>query len=227
MRLEGLSGEMPWPNLISTLLPFTWALIFDPHGFGATARRTYFLWLLNCMLIRMWQLGSASCRPFAKRTPWPHTSSSEQIEPSWGRLRGYNGDKNEHCTSHIWWARPRDHTGRIWSAAWAAFAWIVALHCIGLWKGMLWNWDGFVCGVIVASSLDESSVVLQSKLFREFCARNHEWLQPYSVFCFLRDLFGTAEHWNWGAFSTPTQKVRFLLMCLLGIFIMKSASAWA
>lgn len=54
---------------------------------------------------------------------------------------------------------------------------------------------------------EQGQETIQSKLFREFCARNHEWLQPYSVFCFLRDLFGTAEHWNWGAFSTPTQKM--------------------
>lgn len=50
----------------------------------------------------------------------------------------------------------------------------------------------------------------QSKQFKEFCARNREWLQPYAVFCFLRDLFGTAEHWKWGAFSTPTPEVLLL-----------------
>lgn len=49
---------------------------------------------------------------------------------------------------------------------------------------------------------------VQSKPYKEFCARNSEWLKPYAVFCFLRDLFGTAEHWKWGVFSSPTPEVR-------------------
>ena len=48
----------------------------------------------------------------------------------------------------------------------------------------------------------------QSKGYKEFCARNTEWLRPYAVFVFLRDLFGTAEHWKWGVFSAPTPEVR-------------------
>lgn len=38
-------------------------------------------------------------------------------------------------------------------------------------------------------------------------ADNEFWLVPYAAFCFLRDLFGTAEHWRWGTMSTPTQQV--------------------
>lgn len=25
-----------------------------------------------------------------------------------------------------------------------------------------------------------------------------DWLKPYAVFCLLRDIFGTSEHWRWG-----------------------------
>ena len=49
---------------------------------------------------------------------------------------------------------------------------------------------------------------LDSSEFKEFCTRNWEWLRPYAVFCFLRDLFGTAEHWRWGALGQPTSEVR-------------------
>lgn len=44
---------------------------------------------------------------------------------------------------------------------------------------------------------------LESPEFETFFNENREWLRPYSVFCFLRDLFGTAEHWRWGALATP------------------------
>lgn len=33
------------------------------------------------------------------------------------------------------------------------------------------------------------------------------WVQPYAIFCYLRDLFGTAEHWRWGALAAPTPEV--------------------
>lgn len=42
--------------------------------------------------------------------------------------------------------------------------------------------------------------------FQAFCQENREWLQPYAAFCFLRDLFGTAEHWAWGALAAPSRE---------------------
>jgi hypothetical protein len=36
---------------------------------------------------------------------------------------------------------------------------------------------------------------------------NRKWLQPYAAFCFLRDIFGTAEHWKWGALSQGSPEV--------------------
>ena len=48
---------------------------------------------------------------------------------------------------------------------------------------------------------------LQTSEFQEFYAANEEWLRPYAVFCFLRDLFGTAQHWHWGVLSRPTAQV--------------------
>jgi 4-alpha-glucanotransferase len=49
---------------------------------------------------------------------------------------------------------------------------------------------------------------LESEGFHRFCADSWEWLQPYAVFCMLRRVFGTGEHWRWGALSQPTQEVR-------------------
>jgi 4-alpha-glucanotransferase len=43
---------------------------------------------------------------------------------------------------------------------------------------------------------------------QDWFAANARWLVPYAAFCFLRDLFGTAEHWNWGVMATPTPEVR-------------------
>lgn len=45
-------------------------------------------------------------------------------------------------------------------------------------------------------------------VLQEWFADNEFWLVPYAAFCFLRDLFGTAEHWRWGAMATPTPQVR-------------------
>jgi 4-alpha-glucanotransferase len=33
---------------------------------------------------------------------------------------------------------------------------------------------------------------------------NSQWLVPYAVFCFLRDLFRTSKHWTWGVYAEPT-----------------------
>ena len=55
------------------------------------------------------------------------------------------------------------------------------------------------------------SEATSSSEFQGFVQENKEWLQPYAVFCFLRDLFGTAEHWTWGALVTPTPEVLGLM----------------
>jgi 4-alpha-glucanotransferase len=48
---------------------------------------------------------------------------------------------------------------------------------------------------------------LESESFRRFCSDAWEWLQPYAVFIWLRRVFGTGEHWRWGALSQPTREV--------------------
>lgn len=35
--------------------------------------------------------------------------------------------------------------------------------------------------------------------FEAFAEETGEWLRPYSLFCFLRDLFGGSDHFQWGA----------------------------
>jgi len=52
---------------------------------------------------------------------------------------------------------------------------------------------------------------MQSPAFQQFYKTNKEWLQPYGVFKFLQQLFGTAEHWHWGSLSRPNKKVCALL----------------
>jgi hypothetical protein len=42
---------------------------------------------------------------------------------------------------------------------------------------------------------------------QEWFDAHKRWLVPYTAFCFLRDLFGTAEHWRWGAMATPTPEL--------------------
>lgn len=44
-------------------------------------------------------------------------------------------------------------------------------------------------------------------LLQEWWSENEFWLVPYAAFCFLRDLFGTAEHWKWGVMARPTPQV--------------------
>ena len=46
---------------------------------------------------------------------------------------------------------------------------------------------------------------LASQPFKDWMASNGRWLKPYAAFCFLRDLFGTAEHWQWGALATYSE----------------------
>jgi len=49
----------------------------------------------------------------------------------------------------------------------------------------------------------EGEPQLQTAEFKTFFENNKGWLQPYAAFCFLRDLFGTSEHWTWGRLAHP------------------------
>lgn len=46
--------------------------------------------------------------------------------------------------------------------------------------------------------LKEKNKILSSTLFKLFFDENKEWLKPYAAFCFLKDLFGTSDHSQWG-----------------------------
>ncbi|KAG2427622.1 hypothetical protein HXX76_012273 [Chlamydomonas incerta] len=48
---------------------------------------------------------------------------------------------------------------------------------------------------------------LTSQAFADWFAENAHWLRPYAAFCFLRDIFQTAEHWRWGALSSGSDEV--------------------
>jgi hypothetical protein len=62
---------------------------------------------------------------------------------------------------------------------------------------------GVACLLIRLFSTPDPSILL----VQEWFACNEFWLVPYAAFCFLRDLFGTAEHWRWGTMSKPTPEV--------------------
>ncbi|GBG70561.1 hypothetical protein CBR_g6687 [Chara braunii] len=49
--------------------------------------------------------------------------------------------------------------------------------------------------------LREQKAFLSSEHFRVFFNENKGWLEPYAAFCFLRDLFGTSDHTQWGKLS--------------------------
>ena len=44
----------------------------------------------------------------------------------------------------------------------------------------------------------EKEQILQSKAFQSFCKQNKTWLEPYALFCFLRDKYKTADFTRWG-----------------------------
>lgn len=50
---------------------------------------------------------------------------------------------------------------------------------------------------------------LQDSSFLSWLRSNSAWLLPYSAFCFLRDLFGTSDHRQWGILhQNPTEHMR-------------------
>lgn len=50
----------------------------------------------------------------------------------------------------------------------------------------------------------EGAATLRSKAFKDFVARNEDWLKPYAVFCVLRDMKGTADFTQWGEYARYT-----------------------
>ncbi|KAG6552731.1 hypothetical protein Mapa_005678 [Marchantia paleacea] len=47
----------------------------------------------------------------------------------------------------------------------------------------------------------ERDEVFSSPSFQQYFEENQGWLKPYSAFCFLRDLFGTSDHSQWGRYA--------------------------
>ncbi|KAG0604636.1 hypothetical protein M758_10G186000 [Ceratodon purpureus] len=50
----------------------------------------------------------------------------------------------------------------------------------------------------------EKNQIFSSATFKKYFEENKEWLRPYAAFCFLRDLFGTADHSQWGLYAKFT-----------------------
>lgn len=42
---------------------------------------------------------------------------------------------------------------------------------------------------------------LESEGFKAFFSENREWLEPYAVFCYLREKYRTADYWKWKELS--------------------------
>jgi 4-alpha-glucanotransferase len=47
---------------------------------------------------------------------------------------------------------------------------------------------------------------LKTATFKSFFKSNQEWLQPYAVFCFLRDKFKTVNYFNWNEYAVYQEK---------------------
>ncbi|MEZ5040870.1 MAG: 4-alpha-glucanotransferase [Saprospiraceae bacterium] len=52
----------------------------------------------------------------------------------------------------------------------------------------------------------EKTVFLQSAAFKTFLKKNQHWLKPYSLFCYLRDKYGTVDFQHWEAHRIYTEK---------------------
>eukprot|EP00951_Prasinocladus_malaysianus_P023220 scaffold196544_cov19-Prasinocladus_malaysianus.AAC.1 len=57
--------------------------------------------------------------------------------------------------------------------------------------------------LIVCGIRPESCRARPSPEFADFMGKHGQWLKPYAAFCFLRDVFGTSEHWKWGILAHP------------------------
>jgi 4-alpha-glucanotransferase len=47
---------------------------------------------------------------------------------------------------------------------------------------------------------------LKTVSFKQFFKANQEWLQPYAVFCFLRDKYKTVNYFNWNEYAVYHEK---------------------
>ncbi|CAM6114987.1 unnamed protein product [Calypogeia fissa] len=58
----------------------------------------------------------------------------------------------------------------------------------------------------------EKEEVFKSAAFQQYFEENHGWLKPYAAFCFLRDLFGSSDHLQWGRYAefTPAKLERLV-----------------
>jgi 4-alpha-glucanotransferase len=55
----------------------------------------------------------------------------------------------------------------------------------------------------------QMDLILEDSSFKQFFAKNKEWLIPYAAFCFLRDKYKTAEFKNWPEYSVYNRKAIF------------------
>lgn len=53
---------------------------------------------------------------------------------------------------------------------------------------------------------DNKRAFLKEKAYQDFYKANEQWLKPYAVFSYLRDLYGTPDVSQWGEFSTYSQQ---------------------
>lgn len=53
----------------------------------------------------------------------------------------------------------------------------------------------------------DGKTTLKSDQFLSFFEKNKSWLQPYALFSFFRDMFGTADFSKWGEFSTYSKEL--------------------
>jgi len=54
---------------------------------------------------------------------------------------------------------------------------------------------------------EQRTKFLADSEYKVFFKRNKEWLVPYAVFCYLRDLFGTTDFNQWGKYSKFSEKM--------------------
>lgn len=47
---------------------------------------------------------------------------------------------------------------------------------------------------------------MEATEFKQFFKENQDWLKPYAAFCFLKSLFGTADHSQWGVMGEYRQE---------------------
>lgn len=59
--------------------------------------------------------------------------------------------------------------------------------------------------------VQEGKAVMQASSFQRFYDENQEWLQPYAVFCTLRDRYGTVDYRSWPRYAVYDEEEVHLL----------------